>query len=134
MLSCQWQLFMFWINFKKICVISALFRKKVYWPGRISDTFVVVNFAVVDVLVSGAVFFGVAVVAAIIFGVDFGVAVVVGSGIFVDSGDIVAFAVVVDDDISKEWLPLLLVSAAYLHLCSLSKSIRYCRHFFVSFL
>ena len=79
-------------------------------------------------------FFGVAVVAAIIFGVDFGVAVVVGSGIFVDSGDIVAFAVVVDDDISKEWLPLLLVSAAYLHLSSLSKSIRYCRHFFVSFL
>ena len=47
---------------------------------------------------------------------------------------IVAFVVVVGDDVSEEWLSLLLVSAAFLQLCSISKNIRYCRHFFVSFL
>ena len=82
-------------------------------PAGRSDTFVVVNVPVVDVVVGGVV-------------------AVAGGGIVVGSSDIVAFVVVVDDNVSKEWLSLLLVSAASLQLNSIGKSIRYCRHFFVS--
>ena len=73
----------------------------------------------------------VAIVIVDVGGVVVGVSVVV---VVVGSGDIVAFVVAVGDDVSEEWLSLLLVSAAFLQLCSISKSIRYCRHFFVSFL
>ena len=86
-------------------------------PAGRSDTFVVVNVAVVDVVVGG-------------------VAAVAGGGIVVGSSDIVAFVVVVDDNVSKEWLSLLLVSAASLQLNSIGirycRHCRYCRHFFVS--
>ena len=84
--------------------------------------FVVVVVAIVVVDVGG-----------VVVGVS-GVVVVGGGGIVAGSGDIVAIVVVVGDDVSEEWLSLLLVSAAFLQLCSISKSIKYCRHFFVSFL
>ena len=72
-------------------------------------------------------------VGGVVVGVS-GVVVGGGGGIVAGSGDIVAVVVIVGDDVSEEWLSLLLVSAAFLQLCSISESIRYCRHFFVSFL
>ena len=86
---------------QKINVISALF-----------STNVVVNVAVVDVVVGGVV-------------------AVAGGGIVVGSSDIVAFVVVVDDNVSKEWLSLLLVSVTCPQLSTIDKSITCCRHFFV---
>lgn len=64
-------------------------------------------------LLFGCRFFGAVVAIVVGVGVD-GVAFVVGGGIVNSSHDNAAFVVAADDGVSKEWLSLLLVSAASL--------------------
>lgn len=102
-------------------MIRALFRKNQLSWKRSYTFVVVVDATVFDVVVGGG---------AVVFGLVVIVIVVDGS-IVAGSGGIVAFVV---DNVREEWLSSLLVSEASLQLCSISKSLGYCRHFFVSYL